>query len=252
MYKSQNVFWLLLILVTAFSCTKQVYPADIDTSYYRINKRNKSDKELDALIKPYKEQLDAKMNTVIAYNEKEMTKARPNSSLGNWFADALLEEAEYVYKKDIDISMQNYGGIRVPFLKQGDITVGNIYELMPFDNKLVILTMDGKLLQQLVDRIVEKGGWPISSSLRFMMDGQVAKEVYINDKLLDLSKSYTVAIADYIANGGDKCFFLDQAQREDKDVMIRDLIIDHLKRKPEGENRLQADESKRILISNSH
>jgi len=252
MYKSLQFLLIFLLAFSIVSCSKQTYTADIDTSYYRITKRNQSDQNIDKMITPYRAQLELKMNEVLAFNEKEMTKARPNSSLGNWFADALLEEAKYIYKKDIDVAMQNYGGIRVPFLKQGDITVGNIYELMPFDNKLVILTMDGKLLQQLLDRVAEKGGWPISSTLQFSIKEDKAVNAIVNNEPLDLTKSYTVAIADYIANGGDDCFFLDQAEREDHDVMIRDLIIDHLKRKPDGEKNLKADESQRILNSNDY
>lgn len=251
MNKSLQIFWIFLIGVSIVSCSKQIYTADIDTSYYRINKRNKTDKDLDKLISPYKSQLDAKMNEVIAFSVNEMTKKRPNSTLGNWFSDALLEEAERVYKKDIDMAVQNYGGIRVPFLKQGDITVGNIYELMPFDNKLVVLTMDGKLLQQLLDRIVEKGGWPISKTLRFSTKGDNAVDIFIKDEPIDMSKTYTVALADYIANGGDNCFFLDQAEREDHDVMIRDLIIDHLRSKPASEKKIVADETQRIIKSNN-
>lgn len=252
MQRTLPYFLIFLFFIGVSSCSKQTYTADIDTSYYRINKRNNSDQDLDKMIAPYRTQLEAKMGRVLAFNEKEMTKARPNSTLGNWFADALLEEAEYVYKKDIDIAMQNYGGIRVPFLKQGDITVGNIYELMPFDNKLVILTMDGKLLQQLLDRVAEKGGWPISNSLKFTMNNKKAEDAMINNEPLNLNKLYTVAIADYIANGGDNCFFLDQAQREDKDVMIRDLIINHLERKPVGEKNLLADDALRIMIPNTN
>ena len=127
MKKINLLIGVLLLYIFVSSCSKQVYTADIDTSYYRITKRSQSDEEIDRLIQPYRAQLEAKMNEVIAYNEVELIKARPNSTLGNWFADALLEEAEYVYQKDIDVAMQNYGGIRVPFLKQGDVTVGNIY-----------------------------------------------------------------------------------------------------------------------------
>ncbi|MDF1696907.1 MAG: 5'-nucleotidase [Saprospiraceae bacterium] len=246
MQKSFHVIWIYLLTLCVLGCSKQIYTADIDTSYYRISKKNASDSELDQLIKPYRTQLDAKMNEVIAFNEKEMTKARPNSNLGNWFADVLLEEAVHVYDKDIDMAMQNYGGIRVPFLKQGDITVGNIYELMPFDNQLVILTMDGKLLQMLLDRVAEKGGWPISSTLRFTMNGSKAEQILIKGEPIDYTKKYTVALADYIANGGDNCFFLEQAEREDHDVLIRDLVIDHLKNKPQDAKRIRADESLRI------
>lgn len=252
MVHSSKLFWIVLLAFVVGSCSKQVYTADIDTSYYRINKKHQSDKELDQLIDPYRSQLDAKMNEVLAFNEKEMTKGLPSSTLGNWFSDALLEEAEYIYKQEVDMAMQNYGGIRVPFLKQGDITVGNIYELMPFDNKLVILTMDGKLLKQLLDRIAEKGGWPVSHTLSFTIQDRKATDVLIKNEPLDLKKTYTVALADYIANGGDRCFFLEQAERQDHDVMIRDLIIDHLKRKPADAKRISADEAMRIVNPNNN
>jgi len=247
MYKSIFTIWVVLLGLTISSCSKQIYTADIDTSYYRINKRNKTDKDLDKMISPYREQLEAKMNEVIAYNETEMRKDRPNSTMGNWFADALLAEAEKIYQRDIDMAMQNYGGLRVPSLRQGNITVGNIYELMPFDNKLVVLTMDGKLLQQLLDRVAEKGGWPISKTLNFVMKGDKAVDIYIKGEPIDMKGEYTVAIADYIANGGDNCFFLDQAEREDNDKMIRDLIIEHLRNKPESEKKIVADTEPRIL-----
>ncbi|MEM9547634.1 MAG: 5'-nucleotidase [Bacteroidota bacterium] len=250
MRKSLYVFWNLLIALSIAGCSKQTYTADIDTSYYRINKKHQSNKELDELIAPYRQKLEAKMNEVIAYNKVEMRKDRPNSTLGNWFSDALLEEAEKIYGKDIDVAMQNYGGLRVPSLKQGNITVGNIYELMPFDNKLVVLTMDGKLLQQLLNRIAEKGGWPISHTLKFSMKRDKAVNAYIKNEALDVNKKYTVAIADYIANGGDNCFFLDKAEREDKDIMIRDLIIDHLRNKPENDRTIIADNTLRIVTQN--
>ena len=152
------------LFVGLVSCSKQIYTADIDTSYYRVNYKNTTDKDIDKMIAPYKSQLDAQMNDVIAINPEEMTKRRPSSVLGNWFSDALLEESSRIYGVDIDMAMQNYGGIRVPALAKGKVTVGNIYELMPFDNKLVILELDGKTAKMLLDRVAEKGGWPVSKT----------------------------------------------------------------------------------------
>lgn len=238
------IFAFCLLLIT--SCSKQVYTADIDTSYYRINYKNDTDTKLDKLIEPYKKQLDSQMNEVIASNPSEMKKSRPNSVLGNWFADALLESANELYSGNIDIAFQNHGGLRVPSLRKGDITVGNIYELMPFDNKLVLMTLDGKTTKMLLDRIAEKGGWPISHTLSFTIDNDKATKIKIKGEDFDESKSYTVVLPDYIANGGDNCFFLADGQREDNDLMIRDIIIDHLKNKPQEEKEIKADPNPRI------
>ncbi|MFT4533662.1 MAG: 2',3'-cyclic-nucleotide 2'-phosphodiesterase (5'-nucleotidase family) [Saprospiraceae bacterium] len=249
MYQLKNLL-ILVLFVSIGGCSKQVYTADIDTSYYRISKRNKSDKELDKLIAPYKAQLDAKMNEVIAINPEEMAKARPSSVMGNWFSDALLEEASRIYGVDIDMSMQNYGGLRVPSLGKGDISVGEIYELMPFDNKLVLLELDGITTKKLLDKIAEKGGWPISHTLSMEIDGDQATNIKIKGQDFDINKTYTVALADYIADGGDDCFFLADGKRTDNDLLIRDIIIDHLRNKPEEEKVIVLDKTARIKNSN--
>jgi len=248
--KLKNLLFFTL-LISVSSCSKQVYTADIDTSYYRVNYKNKSDKDLDKLIAPYKSQLDAQMNEVIAINPEAMSKSRPSSVLGNWFSDALLEEASKIYGVDIDMAMQNYGGIRIPALSKGDVTVGKIYELMPFDNKLVLLELDGPTTKMLFDRIAAKGGWPISHTLSMNIDGEKATNIKIKGEDFDVNKSYTVALADYIANGGDGCFFLEGGKRTDNDLLIRDIIIDHLKNKAESEKVIVQDKTERISKSKS-
>lgn len=237
---------LIGFVISIGACSKQIHTADIDTSYYRVNYKNKTDKDIDKMIAPYKKQLDAQMNDVIAINPEEMSKRRPSSVLGNWFSDALLVESSRIYGVDIDMAMQNYGGIRVPSLGKGDVTVGNIYELMPFDNKLVLLELDGKTTKMLLDRIAEKGGWPISHTLSFDIDGDKATHIMIKGEPFDINKTYTVALADYIADGGDNCFFLADSKRTDNDLLIRDIIIDHLKNKPESESVIVQDKTQRI------
>jgi len=237
-------FLTLIVLCSFIGCSKHTYTADIDTSNYRIGKWHKTDGEIDKMIEPYKEQLDSKMDEVIATNPSEMRKGRPSSTLGNWFSDALLIEGKKLYGEDVDMAFQNYGGIRVPSLGAGDVTVGNIYELMPFDNTLVHLEMSGKLTKKLLDRIAEKGGWPVSSSLSFKIKNNKAVDIIINGEAFDLSKTYTAVLPDYIANGGDNCFFLSKAKRRDNEKMIRDLIISHLR--SNAEKTLVVDNTKRI------
>jgi len=244
--KTKSYLFLISIFLLLNGCAKQTYTADIDTSYYRVNYKNKSDSDLDKMIAPYKNQLDSKMNMVIASNPKEMKKNRPSSALGNWFSDALLEESIKIFGQDIDIAMQNYGGLRIPALGKGDVTVGNIYELMPFDNKIVMLELDGATTKKLLDRIAEKGGWPVSHTLSMKIQNKKAVDIKIKGEDFDMSKTYTVALADYIANGGDKCFFLSDGKRTDNDLMIRDIIIDNLKAKAEGDRIIQQDNTERI------
>ena len=97
------------------------------------------DTSLSHLILPYSERLDDKMNEIIGFAPQEFTKQKPESTLGNLLADATLITAEKYSSKKPDLAIINYGGIRVSNLAKGDITLGNVYEIMPFDNYLVTL-----------------------------------------------------------------------------------------------------------------
>lgn len=221
---------LVLTVLSWWSCKTTSYVADIDTSYDRIGKWTDEDQDITALIKPYKVQLDQQMNEVIGHADIDMVKGKPNSTLGSWFVDILQEEAERIYGVDVAFAAQNYGGIRVQSVAAGDISVGTIYEVMPFDNKLVVLKAGGAEMKKLLDMIASHGGWPVSDHLRMTIDGDKAKDIYIDGEAFDTQKTYYIALPDYIANGGDKADFLISLPRMDKDLMLRDIVIDHLKK----------------------
>ena len=74
-------------------------------------------------------------------------------------ADAMLAYATKVYQTKVDAAFINYGGIR-SYISKGDIKLLSVYQLAPFDNLIVLQTIDTKTLRQLLDLIAYKGGWP--------------------------------------------------------------------------------------------
>ena len=199
---------VLIALLLLQSCASVWHVSDVDTKNFSINaKRAKADPKIDELISPYKLQLDDKMNEVLVDNTEIMYKKKPNSALGNWMADAVVRQGKVIYKDDIDFGILNHGGIRIPNLPAGPITVGKVYELMPFDNTLVILHTKGEIVQLLAERILDYGGWPVSSEFRIERSGKSVK-VFINDAPLDMDKEYHYAIADYVANVAISVHFL--------------------------------------------
>lgn len=233
-YRIKNLFQRLSLICLAIilisSCSREIqHLSSIHPEYYRIDKRQPSDdKEIASIIAPYKEKLDATMNEVIGTVEKTMNKSKPNSPLNNWMADVLLSQARK-NAGHVDFALQNYGGIRIPTLAQGDVTLGKIYELMPFDNLLVVLTADGKVVQQLMDKIADYGGWPVSKGTSFRIDNGKAVDMIINGKTFSIDGKYTFALPDYIANGGDGSDFLSGADRIDLNLLVRDAIIQEIK-----------------------
>jgi len=243
----RQVIFLCILCISIWSCsTSKTYITDLKPKTTEVDQDYQEDAKIAALIAPYQKEVSAQMDEVIGTLEHNLSKRRPNSNLGNWFADALRDEASLIFKGKVDFALQNYGGIRIPGLSKGDITVGNIFELMPFDNKLLILTCDGATIKKLTDRIAEKGGWPISSGLSFSIVENHSEDVMINGVALDPSATYVAAIPDYIANGGDNCDFLIDMERMDTEKYVRDIIIDHLRREHQEGLTQSADKTKRI------
>jgi 2',3'-cyclic-nucleotide 2'-phosphodiesterase (5'-nucleotidase family) len=240
-------FVLILFVSLCISCGKQYHLADIQNRSYRIEKASYPvDVKVAAMIEPYKLQLDKTMNDVIGYCDEELTKGKPSSNLTNWFADVLLDETQKLVTDRLDFAVQNYGGIRVPVLAKGDVTVGKIYELMPFDNVMYILELKGSTVKHFFDRMAESGGWPVSRTISFEIAYGKAKNIRIHGIPIDTNAVYNAAIPDYIANGGDNMDFLKDAKTNNTGALIRDMLINNVKSMTAAGKTIQSITDKRI------
>lgn len=219
---------LFLTCILFFSCSKVIHLADTSPASIKIEKAAviEPDAEIVAMIEPYSTELDKEMNQVIGSCAKDLTKAKPESKLGNWMADLIHKKSEAYYGKPIDLALVNYGGIRIPTLSQGEISKRTIFELMPFDNMLVVLHVDASTMLQLFERMAEYGGWPVSHQVKYIINNDQPEEITIHGKPIDENKIYTIALSDFIANGGDKCFFFEDKKREMLGRLFRDALIE--------------------------
>ena len=206
------------------SCKKVWHVAQSDYTSNRLDSTAVFSEEITNMIQPYKTKLDGAMNMVIAKCPKDMPKGRPESRLGNWMSDAIYDRASELSDVPIDFAMQNSGGIRIPLLRKGDITKGKIYELMPFDNTLVVIHADKDLLMTFLNRVAQSGGWPVSKNFQMTIKGKQATKVLINGEELT-DRIYNIALPDYIANGGSDCPFFIGANRTGYPELLRDMFI---------------------------
>jgi 2',3'-cyclic-nucleotide 2'-phosphodiesterase (5'-nucleotidase family) len=213
------------------SCTPKVnHLADTHSRQYQIEPASQGvDPEVAQLIEPYRIKVSATMNEVIGYNETELVKEKPSSTLTNWFADAFHVQTALETGKHVDFAIQNYGGIRINALAAGDVTVGKIYELMPFDNLVYIMELDSQAVQMLCDKMVESKGWPVSFGLNMEISYGKATNIQIGNIALSSQRTYLAAIPDYIANGGDNFHFLRDMKYSNTGILIRDLLIRYVK-----------------------
>ena len=176
------------------------------------------DNSIDAIIAPYKEQLQEQIDVVIGFSPMFLEKKRPSSILGSFMAEAIHETAEASIDKHIDYCLLNYGGIRST-LDSGKITIGEVYELMPFENEIVILVLNKKQMDSLFKQIADKGGEPFVDHL---WEGKSAYHV-MNQSV------YSLATSDYVANGGDNYTILTEAiERIETGIKVRDGIINYI------------------------
>jgi 2',3'-cyclic-nucleotide 2'-phosphodiesterase (5'-nucleotidase family) len=155
-----------------------------------------------------------------------LDKKQPEGTLGNVLADAMLAMAKDNYKTNVDLAIMNAGGIRLPSIAAGNITRGKIYELSPFDNVLVLLKVKGEVLQQLVDVAALKGGWPCAG-ISYQMKNKKAVNIVIGGTPLNVDATYTIALVDYIANGGDNCDMLRNIPQQNNGYLFRDAVIQY-------------------------
>ena len=176
-----------------------------------------------AIITPYQNGIESQMNEVLCVSEMEMKKGRPESLLGNFVTDLCLNYA------DAHVCVMNTGGLRST-LQKGNITRGDIYTLMPFENELVVLELDIESFKGLVDYITKRGGEPFSGmTLKASSKGYDIEEVSRMEDYLDFNKGNKIRVltSDYLANGGDKMWFFKDKEQIKVGIKLRDAIIDH-------------------------
>lgn len=211
------------LFVSAFSFSQT---AVIEFTDYKIDKQIKLDSSLILMLAPYADSVKHSMNKVIGFSLTGLTKRQPESTLGNFMADCMKNMAEKKFNKKVDAAFVNYGGIR-SYLPKGDITVGTIYELMPFDNLIVLQEMKGKVLQQFLNKTAMSGGWPVSG-LTMAIKDRKAVNVLVDGAPLNDSSTYIIANSDYIANGGDDCDMLKSIEKQNLQYVYRDALIEYI------------------------
>lgn len=230
--KIKSPAFLLFLLLFIFSCkTTTYYQVTTEQENTRVALESPSgDQKIEAMIAPYKEKLDATMNESLGELDVLLVKERPESNLGNWMADMVYEDVKELNGGTLDFAILNQGGIRVGSIGSGPLTRGEIFELMPFDNVISIMSAEGREVRTFLNHIASSGGWPISAELSFKIKEEKAIDISINGEPLDDSRRYQFVVPDYIAGGGSGSDMLKTMDRKDFNLLVRDLLIDHIKR----------------------
>lgn len=175
-------------------------------------------------LAPVKAEMEREMSVQLGYAPERLWLGAPECPMLNWASDALWEAAKSVYPGHVDIAIVNMGGMRCEW-PAGPVTRRNVFELMPFDNRLVVLTLKGSDVLALCESFARYGGQGVAGMRVKIIDGRVG-EVKIGGKALNTKASYTVATSDYLAGGTDHMEALTKfTDYWNSDLLIRDLYM---------------------------
>ncbi len=223
-YKSISFLFFSSILL--YSCTTK--PPQIVYSNYSITKNIIQDSNSIKLLLPYKNMLSSSLKDVIGFSTYGLYSKKIESNLGNFMADAMKNMAEQKFDKKITAAFINSGGIRSS-LPKGEINIEDIFNIMPFDNVIILQEVKGSVLIDFLNHACEKGGWPVSKGVKYTMNDRKLVSAEIEGKQIVIDSAYIIANSDYVINGGDNTIMLKKIPKQNINYLLRDALIDYIK-----------------------
>ena len=232
-------FVIFITILLVFSCKEPPYRlSEIHAKQLSIGDSISTVDSIENVIAPYRDRLNEVLDEPLAYTAITISKndGRYNTTAGNLLADIVYEQANPIFKnrtnKEIDFVVLNHGGIR-SIISKGIVTSRTAYEVMPFENKIVVLELKGKAVRDLVSHLVRsRRPNPISGLQIILEKDDQLSSVNIKGQPFNEKRTYYVATVDYLANGGDDMGFFKQGEnRTETDYLVRNAMIDYFKKK---------------------
>ena len=237
-------FLIGIIIITGIACNTSYESQSLQYKGYRINDSLQKNTTIQSILQPYSDSVNKSMNDVVGFAPQSLDKSQPECALGNFMVDAFFIMAKEKYNTQVDAAVLNHGGIRLNQLPAGNVTRGKIFELMPFDNLLLLQKIKGDVLLQFLDLTAAKGGWPLAGIMMQIKDKK-AVNVTIGGKPLDPNSVYTLANSDFLANGGDNADMLRPVPQITNGYLMRDALFDYIiKLKGQGKNITASKENR--------
>ncbi|MCM4163512.1 hypothetical protein DHC50_07860 [Arenibacter sp. A80] len=231
-------FVIIATIFLTLGCTESVPKLkSIEGERIQINYSSSSKDSIENVIGPYRNRINQILDSVLAYAPMAISKTDDglNSPAGNLMADIVMQEVNPVFTartgKQIDFVLLNFGSIR-SVISPGNITERTAYEIMPFENSVVIAELDGKAIRALVSFLIKSGVPHPIAGIQIIVDkNKSLQAVNIQGKPFDENRTYYVATSNYLVTGGDNMDFLKgYISLTDSDYLIRNTLIDHFKK----------------------
>lgn len=238
-------FGVALLLLTG--CHTSYQPSSVAFRDYPVEGIAATDSSYNNYLKPFRDSMESRMNETLGMVAVRMDIKRPVTTLGNFLGDAYLTMAREKLGQKADLAVMNLGGIRKPYVETGRITRGMVFEIMPFDNMITLVTVKGDLLTQYIETTLVEGAGV--SGFSYHTDGKKVTDIKVGGAPVDPQGSYTLVTSDYAASDSRMAWFFGAAVKKQYPYLLRDCIVDYIQKlgregRPIGEhleNRITHD-----------
>ncbi len=204
-------------------------------SFRSIGEPFDEDPFLLSALTPYSDKVESLLSEVIGNADAPFSNEnarKQETEIGNLVADSMLWATRNL---NTDFALQNGGGIRTG-LPAGPVTKKMVYEILPFDNTVVVLKMKGHHVLRLFDHLATipagAGGFPqVSEGVQFTINPAARKSesVTLNGRPIDPERTYSMATNSYLAGGGDGYkILLEALDRYDTSTFQRDVLVEYI------------------------
>ncbi len=196
----------------------------------------KENEAIKSIIDEHKKLMDKSLNEVVGRTEVFLDGTRWNIRSGQNTNLGGLIACNMASSSGSDVAMINGGSIRGS-LKNGDITLNDVYTALPFPNTVVTMVLEGKDLTAALERSAElepgSGGKLQTFGIKYRTENGQVKIEDVRGKGFDPEATYSVAINDFLAAGGDgyTVFKEKGKNRYDSSLLVSDLLIGFIKAK---------------------
>ncbi len=245
--------WLLIALALPLSAQQPKEPHYDGFTIYPVDASIPPDPEVEKVLAPYRAKLETTFGRVLCQSPGGLVRGRKGeaSPLGYWMADLMRTAATKATGLTVDATLLNSGGLRAN-IRPGPVTVGDVYEVMPFENELVVVQMTGTDLIHAVKQGIERRGGEPVSNLKAVVSGTPEHPncvvTFANGEAIVPTALYRVATSDYLAKSGDTMRALAGRKPTLTGLRLRDTVLQACEALGKAGRPLQGPEGTRYTL----